>query len=485
MVPAAADGPIADPLVEAFDRLATNDGRAVVVDSLAGRCTREELRALSSRIATRLIARGISPGQVVGLAAANGVGFLAGLLGVRRAGATVLLLDSGMPEREQLSVGAEMGARGVLRTRSVLAGLRDFGWLEVRGEAVTLDPEVGFLKLTSGSTGRPSGILTPSRCLLADDRALAHSMGLRDEDRIVAAVPMSHSYGLSSVALPALGRGSVVLVPETPDPFALMRVLGSLQPTVLPTAPAYLGALTLSSRAQPLPDSLRLVLSAGAPLAPDVAGLFRATFGQPVHVFYGASECGGITFDPVGDAAERGTVGHPVEGVALEVSTDGGPNGAGRLTVRSPAVALGYHPSPGDRLDGRRFVTDDLVTRRGTELVLEGRIGHLVNIRGKKVDPREVERVLMEMPGVGEVAVLGLVPDGGTEPILRAVVCTSIVALSELREWSLRRLAPHKVPRSFVRVDSLPRTLRGKIDRRALQALVAGESDDVAPAGRV
>ncbi len=477
MVSSVADGPIDDPLVEGFDRLAANDGEAVVVDSLAGRCTRQELRALSFRVAARLTARGILPGQVVGLAAANGAGFLAGLLGVRRVGAAVLLLDSGMPERERLSIGAAMGARGVLQVRSALARLGDFGWLELRGELVTLAPEVGFLKLTSGSSGRPSGILTPSRCLLADDRALAISMGLRDEDRIVAAVPMSHSYGLSSIALPALARGSVVLVSDTADPFAVTRVLGRLRPTVLPTAPAYLGALTRRSEAEPLPDSLRLVLSAGAPLAPEVARLFRATFGRPVHVFYGASECGGITFDPVGDAAERGTVGRPVAGVALDVSVDGDPGGAGRLTVRSPAVALGYHPAAGDRLDGRRFVTDDLVTRRGRELVLEGRIGHLVNIRGRKVNPREVERVLMEMPGVGEVAVLGLTPEGGTESVVRAVVCTSVVAVGELREWCRRRLASHKIPRSFVRVDDLPRTLRGKIDRRSLSALAAGGGD--------
>ena len=81
------------------------------------------------------------------------------------------------------------------------------------------------------------------------------------------------------------------------------------------------------------------MLTAGAPLRAVTAGRFRETFGLPVHVFYGASECGGICYDREGTAAERGTVGAPVEGVRVELEPPGG-----ILTVRSPAVAAGLHP---------------------------------------------------------------------------------------------------------------------------------------------
>ena len=87
--------------------------------------------------------------------------------------------------------------------------------------------------------------------------------------------------------------------------------------TVFPTVPAYLQALLRMSQPPPWPASLRLCLTAGAPLPPATAAQFREFSGRPVHVFYGASECGGICYDRSGDAGERGTVGTPVEGVSI------------------------------------------------------------------------------------------------------------------------------------------------------------------------
>src|SRR5262249_39032206 len=150
------------------------------------------------------------------------------------------------------------------------------------------------------------------------------------------------------------------------------------------------------------------------------------TWGLPVHVFYGASECGGICYDREGGAGERGTVGTPVEGG--EVTLEPGPEGAecetGRGAVRSAAVARRYLPDPDPPPAQGRFETSDFAAWEGGELALRGRLDDLINVKGKKVDPREVESVLAQLPGVEEVAVLGLpLPERGSEVVRAVIAC--------------------------------------------------------------
>ncbi len=128
--------------------------------------------------------------------------------------------------------------------------------------------EADFVKLTSGSTGAPRGVAATEAALVADDAALARTMGLRADDRILGAIPMSHSYGFSSVALPALRRGSVVVVPDEEGPLAPLRAATAASATVFPSAPAYLQALLKLSQPPSWPSSVRLVISASAPLPP-------------------------------------------------------------------------------------------------------------------------------------------------------------------------------------------------------------------------
>jgi long-chain acyl-CoA synthetase len=141
------------------------------------------------------------------------------------------------------------------------------------------------------------------------------------------------------------------------------------------------------------------------------------------------------------------------------------------VRVASPAVAAGYLPDPEPRLRGGRFTTGDLAAWKNGELRLVGRVDDLINIKGKKVNPREVEAVLARLPGVQEVAVLG-VPLPGSAAVLRAVVACRCGRLSyeEVLGWCREHLAPHKVPRSLLLVPELPRTARGKLDRQALLA---------------
>lgn len=488
-----------DPILDAFEHQVRRRAAETLVASPRCRASVGDVDALARGLAERLAAEpGLVPGTPVAFAVCDGAAFLASFLATRRRGLVPVLLDRRAPSPERNRTVRELGCDWLLSCSAAWpdgpgdwsltpvapreAGL---GPPEASPERARLAPDVAVVKLSSGSTGRPRGIVTPADALVADDAALARTMGLTPGERIVCAVPMSHSYGLSSVAMPALMRGSpVVLADPDSGPFGILRAARELEATFLPGVPAFLGALVRTERPPRLADSLRLIISAGAPLSPGTAARFRRVYGRPIRVFYGASETGGICFDREGGAGERGSVGEPVEGVRLELASpepDGpieageGPEGAGVVTVQSPSVATRYWPEPHPRLADGRFRSSDLARWEAGELVLLGRTDDLINVRGKKVNPREVEDTLAALPGVREVVAVGTECAARGETVLRVVVAgePGRVSQSAVLGWCRGRLAEHKVPRSVVLVERIPRTPRGKVDREALERMAA------------
>lgn len=444
------------------------------------RATATEVDALARALTDRLVAAGVEPGRMVALLAPNGPGFLAALLALRRAGVAALLLDCRAPDTARRRTVESLGASHLLATATAWPAGADLWRLEALAPAAGPRPvaaDVAVVKLTSGSTGEARGIATPGEALLADDAALRSSMGIGAGDRLLATVPFSHSYGLSSLVVPALVAAIPLVVPDGDGPFAPLAAAAAAGATVFPTVPAYLDALGRVAEPPPTPPSLRRVISAGAPLAPAAAARFHERFGLAVHAFYGASECGGICYDREGGAAERGTVGTPVDGVEVTIAAvapaavAGPGGGAGRVVVRSPAVAADYLPDADPRLAGGRYETADLAAWRDGELALAGRLDDLINVKGKKVNPREVERVLAGLEQVDDVQVFGIAGAEGGGSVVRAVIACRPGTLvpDRVLAWCRDRLADHQVPRSVVLVESLPRTDRGKVDHAALE----------------
>ena len=470
-----------DPIIQSFEVLSSQRQTEPLVCGADEVWTVGDVAEMAKTAEDYLRSARYDEGSLVGLAACNGPGFIAGFLAMRRLGFTVLLLDWSTPEAECTRIGQSLRAAGVLRVgRSFPIGpedftLRSFG--DPRGtDLARFARTIATVRLTSGSTGIPQGIMHTSEALIADDSNLSAVMGLKPEERILAAIPISHAYGFISVFLPSVLRGSVLVVPERGDPYAAPRAAVAGDVTFLPTVPAYLKAVLSAPVPPPLPARLRLVVSAGAPLAPEVAARFKKTYGHPVHVFYGASEVGGIAYDKDGTAGERGTLGSPVDGVEVTLEpVDGVEEHEGHVAVRSAAVAQGYFPQPSPSLSKGRFCSTDLAVFQHGEIVLRGRLDEFINVRGKKVNPREVETVLRNHACIDEAAVFGAIDSATLEQRICAVIeCSSRgVEYEEIRSWCQEHLASHKVPRMIVVVDQLPRNERGKLDRPAIRALAA------------
>jgi len=472
-----------DPILAAFDDREKRDPSKTFATSLSDRWSVGDVAALARSVTNSILASIPERGTVVGLAAPNGPGFVAGFLALRRVGAVVLLFDWRTPQTERLRCADTIGAKAILEVdHQWPRGAEDFSLHKLEMDEDSRQPnlpvDAATIRLTSGSTGTPQGIVHTSEALLADDHNLSLTMGLEPDETILASVPLSHAYGFASILLPALRQRAILAVPEIGRPMAPMETVVHEGVTFLPTVPAYIRAILDMLERPPLPPELRLIISAGAPLGPNVAARFRETYGLPIHVFYGASEVGGITFDRDGSAAERGTLGTPVENVQLELEpTDGADDNQGVVLIRSPSAAIGYHPDTNPNLENGRFRTSDLAEFRDGELALLGRVDELINVKGLKLNPREVENVIARMDGVIEAVVFGADDPGGGSQVVCAVTAVSdrSTGYDQIRKWCRDHLAAHKVPRKVVTVESIPRNARGKIDRGAVRALLTND----------
>ena len=440
--------------------------------------TRGELAANARACAARISDWGLPEGAVVGMIAPPGHAFLNGYVALRMSGLCPLLIDAGTPRGElerterEVRTAALWWPPGSPGSPGSPESIGSIGEVQLFDGDPTVLPDAALLKLTSGSTGKPLGISVTSEALLADSIAIFDSMGFRRGDRLLAAIPMSHAYGYSILVLPPLIEDLTVVVPRDEHALDAARRHDA---TIFPSVPSWFSGLTRQSSPPAWPESLRLLISAGAPLSKDAALAFRERFGLPIHVLYGASECGGITYDREGTAAERGSVGTPLNGV--EVVIEGAdPRGRGTVRVRSASVATAYVPASteaSNRLSQGTYRTDDLGAFEGGELFLHGRRSDWINVKGKKVNPREVETALDSLEGVNDIAVIGHTPKGGGEQV-RAIIASHDRSLGYLDvvAWCRDRLAPHKIPRSVILVPELPRNERGKLDRDRLAALV-------------
>jgi acyl-coenzyme A synthetase/AMP-(fatty) acid ligase len=210
-----------------------------------------------------------------------------------------------------------------------------------------------------------------------------------------------------------------------------------------------------------------LCISAGAPLTRSVARNFQEKFGQPIHSFYGASECGGICYDRVAAGELEGFVGPALCGVDLQpLTADASPT---QLRVRSAAVGDGYFPqTEPEKLGDGSFLPDDLVTISKEGVRIVGRLSDVINVAGKKVNPAEVEAHLLSFPGVRQAVVFGRASPLRHQEVVACVVAATETEEAALLEFCRTRLSGWQAPKRIFLLDTLPANERGKISRREL-----------------
>lgn len=413
---------------------------------------------------------------------------VATVLGILGVGRDVLLLeeqtsylsDTGSPVHA-------VGASTVVGPPAAVEGTAYLAYEDYRAPAdpgLTVDGPPGeVLQLTSGSTGEPRITRQPLDNVLWGGRVYDKLFELNGDDVIVVAVPLAHSYGLAGLFCAVLCGATLVTLPR----FSIRSLVSALDggATALLGTPLLYRLIAPVLAARRRTRKVRMALSAGGPVPDKVATDIAEALGAPIRQIYGITEAGLVTCVPQSVPSwPVGTAGFAAPGVTLRVDTSwtgadatGIPGGGetGRLFVRTPTMFTGYWGRSDSVLteDGY-YDTGDLVRLDPSgHLFVLGRRDNFINVGGRKVNPQRIERILSGHPGVREAFVYGGDRADQEEEIHAAVVLDAATDTDELVEYCRSRsLMPYEVPHRIHRLDRLPRTGMGKVDRQAVLAAV-------------
>jgi malonyl-CoA/methylmalonyl-CoA synthetase len=424
------------------------------------------LEAGVGRVAARLLAEGVQPGDRVGLQAEKSVEGVMVYLGTLMAGAVFLPLNAAYTAAEVEYFRADAEPKLLITDPAAFVAGSPAAPL-----ATPVAREAGDLAAiiyTSGTTGRSKGAMLSHGNLAANALALYEAWGFSPDDVLLHALPIFHVHGLF-VALHCafLGGCPMVWLPK----FSEAEVLqGLARSTVMMGVPTFYTRLLASPAfTRETAARMRLFVSGSAPLLESTFEAFEARTGQRILERYGMSEAVIITTNPLHGERVAGSVGYPLPGVELCI---GGDAETGVIEIRGPSVFSGYWRNPAKTKEeftaNGFFITGDVGRRDPDGRVwISGRAKDLIISGGYNVYPKEVELVLDELPGVTESAVIGLPhPDFG-EGVAAVVIGQGDEA--ELVAQARARLAAYKAPKRILFVDELPRNAMGKVQKNLLR----------------
>ncbi|MCF7669571.1 MAG: fatty acid--CoA ligase family protein [Verrucomicrobia bacterium] len=323
-----------------------------------------------------------------------------------------------------------------------------------------LPKNCAHLKTTSATTGKPRFVVFTAEQLFADASNIVETMGLRADWPNLGAISMAHSYGFSNLVLPLLLFGIPLFLVPSPLPEAIKKAAACGSEFSLPSVPALWRTW---HEAGVITESIRLAISAGAPLPASLENRIFNASGVKVHNFYGSTECGGIAYDASESVRNVDNfAGAPMANVTLSVDEDD------CLSVHSRAVGETYWPQPSPNLGNGRFKTSDLAELTDGTLFLKGRLGDTINVAGRKLVPESVEGVLRDCSGVKDCLVLGVSDERspGSETVAAVVVAERGIDPAVLRGYLLERLPAWQVPKRWHFTESIAPNRRGKVSRK-------------------
>jgi long-chain acyl-CoA synthetase len=329
--------------------------------------------------------------------------------------------------------------------------------LHLEGEhGVAGRDEEAAVVYTSAMAGRPLGAILSHRNLLANARATIETARCDANDHSLAVLPLAHLFGFTVTAIAPLLAGGRVTTVERLHPLKVVDALEMTGITMLVAVPAVFLALlaALERRDRRLhADALRLCICGGAVLRPEIQDRWFDATGVELRQGYGLTEASPVClFNPIGRPNRRGALGTALPGVEVEIKDPSsastlGPDAIGEICVRGENVFRGYvgNATAGLTVRDGWLHTGDLgsMSADGT-VTFRGLIKPMFTRNGFNIYPREIERVVLELPGVRAVAVRAR-PDEAKENDI-ALDVAGDVSVDEVRQWCEARLSAYKQP---------------------------------------
>jgi amino acid adenylation domain-containing protein len=493
--------------------------------------TYEALECEANRLANFLLASGAKKGAIVCILAESSFVTIPAIIGVLKAGCVFVPLDPRSPVERLAAMAAEVsalwfvveaklfktvceitsqtpGARVIILNSGEITPSQD-GTLPVcltdyatytnstRPAAIDTEPDdMVYVYFTSGSSGRPKGIMGRLKGIDHFIRWEIKTLGIGPQDRGSQFITPAFDAYLRDIFVP-LCAGGTVCVPASPDTLLdgrrLIEWIEAQRISLIHCVPSLFRSFIQQPACPSNFSSLRYVLLSGEPLLPADVAKWVDDYDNPAQLvnLYGPTETTMTKlfyFVQPADKDRRSIpIGQPMEGArALIVSPRGQacPRGkVGEIYIRTPFRSLGYYQQP--ELTNRVFISNpfnddpnDLVYKTGDlGRVLEddnfeflGRTDQQVKIRGIRIELGEIESLLQSHELIRDVAVVAREDTGGSSFLCAYLVVASQLETAELKEYLARFLPDAMIPSAFVVLDTLPRTLSGKVDRGSLPA---------------
>jgi amino acid adenylation domain-containing protein len=482
----------------------TPDSEAVVAGR--ERLSYRELEEAAQLLAGHLRGLGAGPESLVGICLGRSPWMVVAMLAVLKAQAAYVPIDPAFPLERRQFILRDSGAELVVteealrekwpdRPSRVVSLDRD--WDRIArgrpwaGEDTCGDRHLAYALYTSGSTGRPKGVAVEHRSAAA---FLDWALGRFTPGELrytLASTSMCFDLSVFELFAPLAAGGTVVLaqtvfhlpVAAADRPVTLVNTVPSLLLDLLPCGPLPPSVVTVNLAGEALPSALARQLYATGTV-------------QRVYNLYGPSEDTTYsTWSLVGRDADKPSIGCPITGTTAYILDAAGqpvPNGEpGELHLGGDGLARGYLGRPA--LTAERFVPDPFSTGAGGrlyrtgdlarrlpdgELDYLGRADQQVKVRGLRIEPGEIEGVLMGHPDIRRAAVLARPGRADEVGLVAYVVSEEGADLTSVRRFLRDRLPSYMMPGLFVPVDSIPLTVTGKVD---VGALPAASADRPAP----
>lgn len=501
------------------------DGVALVEHRPARReVSWRELDEAVDSVARALSGRGLVAGQRVAVVMANRVDLPIAYYGILRGGMVAVPINPRSTTREIGRMLADSRARVVLCDEAGVAQVREAlpdghrvgvvvdGAAPLEGEtsfesfladasgaAPAAPPDAEALAVvlyTSGTSGKPRGAMLTHRALIANTEQIAalQPPAMTPDDICLGLLPMFHIYGLNCVLGQAVRQGATVVLVDGFDPAGLLDLIRDEGITNLPLAPPVIAAWAGRDDLRDTLGHVTTILSGAAALDPELAEAFRESSGHQIEQGYGLTETSPVIATTHGsprDAHDRvkpGSVGRALPGIQLRIVEPGGGDAAAgdpaEIWVKGDNLFSGYWPDgvDGPGADGWYPTGDVGYLDADGDLTLVDRLRELVIVSGFNVYPFEVEDVIAEVDGVGQVAVVGLPDEETGEAVVAFVVPTKdapadeAVLLEAIDAHCRTRLARFKQPRRTIVVTGLPHSATGKVAKGRLRALARSET---------
>jgi amino acid adenylation domain-containing protein len=498
-----------------FDRVAESTPEQVAISCGEMRVSYRELRDRTDKLAQLLLSGGAKKGSVVAILLDDKVEAITAIIAVLKAGAVFVPFDPLLPELRLETMVREVTPdlfiseadlmqrlNGFANGRVIsLEQCRELDQLAVEdlavGNGAFAPDDFSYIYFTSGSTGRPKSIAGRLKGIDHFIRWQIETLQIGKDDRVSQLLPLSFDGSLRDIFVPLCAGGTICVPPDNElvsNAKELAAWLEREQISVIHCVPTLFRAILNEELHAEQFRALRYVLLAGEALLPADVGRWRQVFGERVKLInlYGTSETTMAKFiyevQPGDEKLRSVPVGKPMPGArALIVDEEGRacpPGVIGEIYIRTPYRSHGYYKQP--ELTAEVFIQNpfsddpnDIIYKTGDvgrllddgNLELLGRKDQQVKIRGVRVELEEINNLVRGFAGVQDVAVIDRKDTNGGNFLCAYLVADGEFKLDALRAYLQERLPGAMVPSAFVLMEKLPRTVSGKIDRRALPDL--------------